>query len=154
MPRKPSKTSRLRVQGAETRVQCFQLRLAGASFADIGKKLGISAQAAHQHVTKYLQETAAKTAEIAEDVRTLEVQRCDRLLLGLWPAASKGNPQAVEKALKVMERRAKLLGLDAPTKVAPTNPDGTEAFRPMSDAELDARIRELAEKVGLPDGSG
>ena len=27
-----------------------------------------------------------------------------------------------------MERRAKLLGLDAPTKIAPTNPEGDEEF--------------------------
>lgn len=34
--------------------------------------------------------------------------------------------QAVNAALKIMERRARLLGLDAPTKVAATNPDGTK----------------------------
>lgn len=31
---------------------------------------------------------------------------------------------AVNAALKIMERRARLLGLDTPTKVAMTNPDG------------------------------
>lgn len=31
---------------------------------------------------------------------------------------------AVAKAISVMERRAKMLGLDMPTKIAPTTPDG------------------------------
>ena len=35
---------------------------------------------------------------------------------------------AVDRAVKLMERRAKLLGLDAPTKVAPTNPNGDQPY--------------------------
>lgn len=31
---------------------------------------------------------------------------------------------AIDRLLKIEERRAKLLGLDKPTKIAPTNPDG------------------------------
>ena len=34
---------------------------------------------------------------------------------------------AVDRAVKLMERRAKLLGLDKPTKVASTTPDGKKA---------------------------
>lgn len=34
---------------------------------------------------------------------------------------------AVDRAIKLMERRSKLLGLDKPTKVANTNPDGTKS---------------------------
>jgi len=39
-----------------------------------------------------------------------------------------------------MERQAKLLGLETPTKIAPTTPDGKEHFE-TTDAELDAEIR-------------
>lgn len=35
---------------------------------------------------------------------------------------------AVDRAIKLMERRARLLGLDAPTKVAPTTPDGDKPY--------------------------
>lgn len=64
-----------------------------------------------------------------------------------------GDPRYLNVLLGIHERRAKILGSDAPTKVAPTNPDGTESYRPMSDEELDARIRELASKVGMPEGA-
>lgn len=36
------------------------------------------------------------------------------------------NLAIMDRILKVMERRARLLGLDAPVKTAMTNPDGTE----------------------------
>lgn len=34
---------------------------------------------------------------------------------------------AIDRLLKIQERRARLLGLDKPTKVAQTNPEGTKA---------------------------
>jgi hypothetical protein len=47
----------------------------------------------------------------AESVR-LEEQRLDSLQDGIWDRALSGDPRAVEVALKVLERRARLLGLD------------------------------------------
>lgn len=35
---------------------------------------------------------------------------------------------AIDRAIKLMERRARLLGLDAPTKMAPTTPDGDKPY--------------------------
>ena len=34
---------------------------------------------------------------------------------------------AIDRMLRIMDRRAKLLGLDMPTKVAPTTPDGEQS---------------------------
>ena len=39
---------------------------------------------------------------------------------------------AFDRVLKIMARRAALLGLDAPAKVAPTTPDGTQPYEPPS----------------------
>jgi uncharacterized protein (DUF2336 family) len=47
----------------------------------------------------------------AEAVR-LEEMRLDDLQEGIWQKALAGEPRAVEVALKVLERRARLLGLD------------------------------------------
>lgn len=59
-----------------------------------------------------------------------------------------GDPRYLAIIQGCMDRRAKILGTDAPTKVAPTTPDGKAPYKPMTDAELDARIRELAGKLG------
>lgn len=64
-----------------------------------------------------------------------------------------GDPRFLRIILDCQERRAKMLGTDAPTKVAPTDPTGEQPYKPMTDAELDARIRELAAKVGAPEGA-
>ena len=37
---------------------------------------------------------------------------------------------AIDRLLKIQERRSKLLGLDKPTKIAPTNPDGDKPAIP------------------------
>lgn len=38
---------------------------------------------------------------------------------------------AIDRLLKIQERRSKLLGLDKPTKVAPTNPNGDKPAQPF-----------------------
>lgn len=44
----------------------------------------------------------------------MEVERLDALLLGIWANARSGIPEYVDRALKIIARRAALLGLDAP----------------------------------------
>lgn len=61
-----------------------------------------------------------------------------------------GDPRYLTVILGIHERRAKLLGADAPQKIAPTNPDGTAPYAGMPDDELNRRIAELAAKVGAP----
>ena len=120
---KPSKIATL-----ERRSQALALRRAGAQYDEIGKQLGISKVAAYMHVKKYLEDTAKTTGEDAEVVRAIELERLDRMLLGAWPKASNGDTDAIHTVLRIMERRAKLQGLDAPSKIAPTSPDGIEQF--------------------------
>jgi hypothetical protein len=42
----------------------------------------------------------------------------------LQPGMRKGDVRSIEAGIRVMERKARLLGLDMPTKVAMTDPDG------------------------------
>ena len=65
-------------------------------------------------------------AEAAEQVRTLEAERLDKLFLAMYTQASKGNQGAVDRCLRIMERRAKLYGLDTPSKHEVTGADGNE----------------------------
>lgn len=101
----------------ERRLQALQLRMAGAPYHAIAARLGVSIGQAHADVQTELQRIAAESADVAADVRTLELERLDALLLALWAQAKQGNQGAVDRVLRVMERRAKLLGLDAPTKI-------------------------------------
>ena len=85
---------------------------------------GYDARYAYQDVARELDKLKAVVGDLAEDVRELEIQRLDALLLALWPQASKGNQGAVDRVLRIMERRSKLLGLDAPTRQEFSGIDG------------------------------
>ena len=60
----------------------------------------------------------------AQALRTLWMTRYEEAWAHLQPGMRKGNPRAIEVGMKVAERAAKLAGLDMPTKVALTDPDG------------------------------
>jgi hypothetical protein len=111
-----SRSSPTRVQAAERRSKALELRKSGLTFAQIGRALGCSEQRAHKVVTEELGRLNSQRAEQAAEVTRLELQRLDDLLLGLWDSAKAGDLQAVDRALKIMERRARLLGIDAPEK--------------------------------------
>jgi len=107
-------TSVKRLAAAERMVEALKLRKAGLGFQRIADELGYkSPSGAHDAVMKALKATLQ---EPADELRKLELERLDALLLGLWPKASRGDPRSVEVALKAMERRASYLGLDAPVE--------------------------------------
>lgn len=58
-----------------------------------------------------------------------------------------GDPRYMTVLLQIQDRRAKFLGTDKPSKVAPTTPDGEKPYQNRTDAELDARLSELMVKA-------
>lgn len=113
-----SKTGARRVRGSVRRAQCMNLRRSGATYSEIGAQVGISRQAAFKHVKTEMLSLAEVASEDASAIRALEIDRLDRLQLGIWSSASTGHLGAIDRILKIMERRAKLLGIDSPTLVA------------------------------------
>lgn len=109
--------------------QAVELRRAGRSYREIARQVGIGVASAHRLVAGAIAEVRATVAEDVAELRALELSRLDGMLGGLWPQARCGNLGAVDRVLKIMERRAKLLGLDAPVKVARTNAAGDEDGR-------------------------
>jgi len=94
------------------------------SYATIAQQLGCTPQAAHKMVRKELEKLEQDTASDREEVRLLELERLDRMLMGCWNAATDGDKDAILSALRIMERRSKLLGTDMPAKTAFTDPTG------------------------------
>lgn len=97
------------------RAQALSFRLAGLSWEQIGQRLNISPQGATDMVNRTL--TRAEN-RLVEEMRDLEGQRLDRAQLAIWSKVLDGDPRAVDTFLRISARRAKLFGLDAPTKVA------------------------------------
>jgi hypothetical protein len=144
------------IAAQEKCLDALGLRKAGLSYAAIGKEIGVCRQRAYQLVVEAMDAMRAECAEEAEAVRVIELERLDALWVGNYPAAVSGDSSAINSALKIMERRARLLGLDAPTKVAPTTPDGEAAYNlpSISDAELIRWAQEHGITVSYETDSG
>lgn len=119
----------------DTMVKAAQLRAAGATFREIGDSLNIDPTWARTLVLKALE--AAKY-EAADVMRELEGQRLDRMQRAHWSAALAGDNNSTRTIIRIMERRARLFGLDAPTRL-----EVSEAA--FDHSELD---RELAALLG------
>jgi hypothetical protein len=106
------RTSARAIEAARKKADALKMREAGATLQQIGDKHYRGDRSnAHRAITEALAEQAA---ENVEEVRKLENARLDAMLLGLWKNATRGDHQATGAVIRIMERRAKLNGLDAP----------------------------------------
>jgi len=147
---------------AERDANAARLRADGANYDEIAREMGYgSAASAWKAVDRALRATVA---EPAARVRTIELARLDILLWEAWKVLrarhivvnqgrvvldpDSGQPlhdhgpvlQAIDRVLKIQERRARLLGLDAPVKVEAITVD-----------QIEAEIARLAAELGMND---
>lgn len=93
-------------------LEALEMRKAGLPYQKIADALGYSN---HSGARKAVIAAMKKTLrEPADEVREMEILRLDDLINAIWHLRSK--PEYLDRILKIMERRAKLLGLDAPSK--------------------------------------
>jgi len=120
----------------ERRRAAFELRQMRLPYRKIAEQLGISVGRAYEDVQAVLH--ALLPVEDAEHLRRMEadnLDRCEAVLLDRF--AAKGELAVLDRILAVHARRAKLLGLDSPTKVTGTvehthtiaAPDQVQALR-------------------------
>jgi predicted transcriptional regulator len=134
-----NKTSAATVRVAENQKIALDLRRRGHSYTEIAEMMNVNRATAHGYVTKALEDALEQVKADANVLRAEEVSRLDALLNGLWDDAESGNVMAVDKVLKIMERRAKLLGLDSPQRIAlGGDKDGLPIkYTELTDADLE-----------------
>lgn len=133
---------------AERRAKAFSLRKAGASYRQIAQQMAVSLNTAYADIQAELLELREQTKTDAADVRDMELQRCDEMILGLWPAVRRGDPKSVMAAVRVSERRAKLLGIDAPSKQELTGAGGGPLEVRELRESLAGKLAGLATRIG------
>jgi DNA-binding CsgD family transcriptional regulator len=126
----------------ERQSKALELRKAGKSYREIGKALGVSFQQAQKDVHHELKRLAALNLESADELRQLELERLDKALQSIIHFVEAGSPQHVMAMVRILDTRAKLLGLYAPVKT-----DVTFDVESMSEHERSARISELLERA-------
>ena len=133
------------VQASEKQIQALTLRKAGVGYIDIAKALGYKD---HSGAWRAVKAALKRTQqEPADELRTLELVRLDDMLKAIAPHVSAGNLTAIDRALKIQQRRAALLGLDMPAKMELTGKDG-QPLQPKEDnARFDRAISTLADAI-------
>ncbi|WP_367324812.1 hypothetical protein [Streptomyces sp. HUAS ZL42] len=102
---------------AAEQAQCLQLRLEGKSFRAIADITGIALSTVYARVEDAI---ALEVNPKAEQLRAIECQRLDTYLEKLKPRIDKGDDKAIGVAIRISERRSKLLGLDMPQRIEAT----------------------------------
>jgi hypothetical protein len=93
---------------AERRAKTLDLRRQGRRFEEIAARLGISDSTAHRDVSVAM---AQITAEPAMHLLQLELLRLDDLQRAFHNRACEGDIVATNMCLRILDQRAKLLGL-------------------------------------------
>ena len=140
------------------RRKALELRRNGATFAQIGAALGIGRKAVSKLIDRELARQEQEARENAGAALGLELERLDAALR--VASAVMNNPgvsadkrlRAIDRVLRVEFLRCRLLGLLAPTKIAPVTPDGKRPYAspgPPTDADRLRRIQDLLTRAGV-----
>lgn len=95
--------------------QALDMRLGGKSYPEISDALQYSGPGAVFNAIQRL--LRFHEHEGVKELRKVESARLDEMLKKLWAKAVLGQKEAVELVLKIMKRRAALVGLDVPVEV-------------------------------------
>jgi hypothetical protein len=128
----------------ERATKALELRLAGASYDRIAAQLGYEGKSGAYHaVQRALREAEPPGAEATE---LTELARLDAMLTGLWPKARRGEVTAVDRVLKIEERRDQILAREQVRADDP--PEGTTERTGLS--EFERRLRERESGADVP----
>ena len=100
------------------RQKAVKFRLAGATYQAIADQMGCTTSNVHKMVKKEMEQVTKETREDVEQLRAMEVSRLDEAQRAIWNQIANGHLGAVDRLVKISDRRSKLLGLDAPQKTA------------------------------------
>lgn len=133
----------------DRRARLIQARIDGVPFQEIADNPDFgydgNASAARKDFSRACRETMDAEKEAADTWRQLELDRLDHYLLSLAERVDRGEPRAIEVAIKVGERRARLLGIDAPVRAEVTVEEAPTA----EDLELRDMINEAKARIAL-----
>lgn len=164
---------------AERDLRIFKMRQAGVPANEIARRMGMSTHAVNAGVRRQLENLNREALLAYPEVLRLELERLDALQQAIWPMTQhrkvtlddgsevtvEPDLKAVQQVLSVMDRRSKLLGMEAtqlnvsvetvaPQRAVLAGADDSPAERDAFNPETEARqLLELMESSGvLPPG--
>lgn len=124
------------VQRAERAREMVVMRRSGASMRDIARHFDVNVSTVHAAVHDALAQSLALTGHEADLLRQQELERLDAVQHAAWPAAMNGHIDSLKIVAQAIDRRCKLLGLDAPAQLEVISIGAIEAEMRRIDAQL------------------
>lgn len=121
--------------------EAARLRTLGYSYREIAAAEGVKVSTAYRRVTRALMAEPTDAGRL----RALETRRLDDLWKAAWREVIRTDAKPVERlsgvqtCVKIMERRARLYGLDQPVQI-----EATIAVREQIDTEIERLVTEAA----------
>jgi len=114
---------------AERDLRIFKMRQAGVSSQEIGRRFNISTQTVSAAIKRQLEKMNREALMAYPEVLRMELERLDALQQAIWPLTQhrkvrlddgtemsvEPDIKAVQQVLGIMDRRAKLLGMEQQT---------------------------------------
>jgi hypothetical protein len=126
-------------------LEVLRLKRLGWIDSQIGNQLGMSIPTVHRRLTQALDMFGQPEAR---HYRMVIAQQYDMLLQVAMQGVEQGDLESVRAAVSILDRKAKLLGVEAPTQVEVHATVETEQERGLRDlldqAEREAKARESA----------
>jgi hypothetical protein len=111
---------------AERDSRMLKMRQAGMSVGDIAKRFGVSSSVVQKAINRQLEKLNRETMLAYPEVLRMELERLDSLQSSIWPLTQhrkvrlddgsevqvEPDLKAIQQVLLIMDRRAKLLGMD------------------------------------------
>lgn len=95
---------------AERRRKAYEMRIQGASYHQIADTLKVSTDTVRNDVKAHMDYIPR---ENAIELRDMELDKLNQMELALQKKLRSGSPQAINAAVRIMQHRAQLMGLDS-----------------------------------------
>ena len=112
----------------------------------IAERLNVSGATISRDVKEIEAQWREQTIATLDSAKAKDVERIERLIAGIWERAINGEMQAIDRMLKLLNHRAKLLGLYAPEAHELSGPNGGPVRLDVRDMSVftDDELREIA----------
>lgn len=91
--------------------------LAGLNYRDIASGLGVSIGTVSNDVKVLMKRWREEQVNQIDDLVTVDLRRLDAAINAIWNDVKEGNLPAVDRLIRILERRSRMLGYDEPEKV-------------------------------------
>lgn len=135
---------------AERDLRIFKMRQAGVSTAEIARRFEITTSAVNRSVQRQLEKLNREALLAYPEVLRMELERLDNLQAAIWPltqhrkvrmddgteVAVEPDLKAIQQVLAIMDRRSKLLGMEASNINVQMDVRSSEAIKSTLAGEL------------------